>query len=158
MNITFGSNSRFHHSQLARTDTNGPPHIGHAYESVTSDVIARWHRIWGRDVFFLTGTDEHGQKIQATAEENGVKPIDICNKYAEGFKRLNQRLLVSSDRFIRTTDEDHIATCQELWRRCAAKGKAMIQGLCVWPQAAVPVVRQAVAVLARAVYWRRFRR
>ena len=122
MNITFGSNSRFHHSQLARTDTNGPPHIGHAYESVTSDVIARWHRIWGRDVFFLTGTDEHGQKIQATAEENGVKPIDICNKYAEGFKRLNQRLLVSSDRFIRTTDEDHIATCQELWRRCAAKG------------------------------------
>jgi|MDSY01.1.fsa_nt_gb hypothetical protein len=102
--------------------TNGPPHMGHAYEAVTADTLARWHRMWGRDVFFLTGTDEHGQKIQATAEAKGLRPIDICDKYAEGFKILNRRMLVSNNRFIRTTDPDHIQTCQELWRRCAAKG------------------------------------
>eukprot|EP01052_Picozoa_sp_SAG31_P022408 SAG31_NODE_1781_length_7282_cov_1.770291_5_plen_212_part_00 len=66
--------------------TNGPPHIGHAYEAVTSDVLSRYHRRFGRRVFFLTGTDEHGQKIADTASKGSCKPIDICDKYAELFQ------------------------------------------------------------------------
>ena len=60
--------------------TNGLPHIGHAYEALTADVLARWHRVFGRRTYFLTGTDEHGQKIAKTAEAQGIQPIDICNK------------------------------------------------------------------------------
>ncbi len=62
------------------------PHIGHAYEGVTADVIARYHRMHGQEVFFLTGTDEHGQKIANAAKDEGVKPIDISNKYATAFQ------------------------------------------------------------------------
>ncbi len=66
------------------------PHIGHAYEAVTTDVIARYHRMYGREVFFLTGTDEHGQKIANAANDEGVKPIDISNKYATAFQVMNE--------------------------------------------------------------------
>ena len=59
---------------------SGMPHIGHAYESLTADVLARWHRVYGRRVFSMTGTDEHGQKIANAAEQQGIQPIDICNK------------------------------------------------------------------------------
>lgn len=72
--------------------TNGNPHMGHAYEAVTSDVVARWHRAYGREVFYCTGTDEHGQKIAQTAEGLGVKPIEICDKYAAAFQELNKRM------------------------------------------------------------------
>jgi len=102
--------------------TNGLPHIGHAYEALTADVLARWHRVFGRRTYFLTGTDEHGQKIAKTAEAQGIQPIDICNKYSSEFIKLNRRLLVSNDRFIRTTEAQHKRTCQELWTRCAANG------------------------------------
>jgi len=102
--------------------TNGMPHIGHAYESLTADVLARWNRVWGRRTFYMTGTDEHGQKIANTAAAQGLQPIDICNKYSSEFTKLNRRMLVSNDRFIRTTEKSHYASCQELWRRCAANG------------------------------------
>lgn len=102
--------------------TNGAPHIGHAYEFLTTDVLARWHRVWGRDVFFLTGTDEHGQKIANTAEKLGLQPIDICDRYAAEFQALQQRMRCSNDDFIRTTQERHHACAQELWRRCHANG------------------------------------
>lgn len=102
--------------------TNGPPHMGHAYEGVTSDIIARYHRRFGREVFFMTGSDEHGKKIEQTAAKAGVKPIDICNKFAEGFQRLNTQLLVSNDFYIRTTMPMHKECAQALWEQCAQKG------------------------------------
>ena len=102
--------------------TNGPPHVGHAYEAITSDVISRYHRVYGRQVFFLTGTDEHGQKIADTAEKAGVKPIDICDKYAGQFQDLNAKLSISNDGYIRTTQPHHHKLVQLLWQRVEKKG------------------------------------
>jgi methionyl-tRNA synthetase len=98
--------------------TNGPAHIGHAYEAVTSDVIARFYRLLGHSTFFCTGADEHGQKIANTAAEQGKQPIEICDFYVKGFQVLNQRTLISNDEYIRTTSVRHKETAQELWRRC----------------------------------------
>jgi methionyl-tRNA synthetase len=97
---------------------NGPPHIGHAYEFITSDVIVRFYKLFGYDVFFSTGTDEHGQKVASTAEKRGLLPKDHCDEYVAIFKLLNEKLKISYDRFIRTTDEDHIETAQKLWKLC----------------------------------------
>ena len=102
--------------------TNGNPHMGHAYEAVTSDIIARWHRAYGRKVFYLTGTDEHGQKIADTAENLGVKPIDICDKYANAFQELNKRLGISNDFYIRTTMDKHKKLAQLLFLKAADAG------------------------------------
>lgn len=102
--------------------TNGLPHMGHAYEAIVSDVIARYHRIFGRNVFFMTGTDEHGQKIANAAEKLGIKPIEICNKYAANFQELDRLLNVSYDYFIRTTMDKHIKTAQNIWERCLKNG------------------------------------
>lgn len=101
--------------------TNGDPHVGHAYEAVTTDILARWHRVFGRDTYFCTGTDEHGEKIAKTAEKEGVLPIDICNKYAQMFQDLNQRLNISNDCYIRTTQEAHQKVVKELWQKCVDK-------------------------------------
>lgn len=103
--------------------TNGPAHMGHAYEGTTSDVIARFARFCGdQSVYFVTGSDEHGQKIATTAEESGVKPIDLCNKFVTGFQNLNQRTLVTNDDYIRTTSDRHKRTAQELWKKCNEAG------------------------------------
>jgi methionyl-tRNA synthetase len=102
--------------------TNGDPHVGHAYEGVTTDIVARYHRIFGRDTFFCTGTDEHGEKIAKTAAKEGVEPIDICNRYAGRFQELNQKLHISNDCYIRTTQDRHKKVVKELWNRCVAKG------------------------------------
>ncbi len=102
--------------------TNGRPHIGHAYEKVCSDAIARFKRLDGYDVFFLTGTDEHGQKVQRNAEGQGKAPKAFVDEIASLFKEMDALLDVSYDRFIRTTDEDHTVSTQELWRRIAANG------------------------------------
>ena len=101
---------------------NGAAHIGHAYEAITSDIIARYHRVFGRDVFYLTGSDEHGQKVAAAAAKEGVQPIDVCNKYVGGFQKLNALSQISNDDYIRTTSERHKVNAQALWRRCAANG------------------------------------
>ena len=87
--------------------TNGLPHIGHAYENITADVLARYHRIFGREVFFLTGTDEHGQKIAQTAEAAGMTALALCDKYSAVFEQLARDLNCSNDHFIRTTSLEH---------------------------------------------------
>lgn len=103
--------------------TNGPPHIGHAYEAVTADIIARYQRLFGKNVFFRTGTDEHGQKIAQTAMKQGITPAELCDKYAHEFQRLNNRLLISNNDFIRTSvTPQHCETAQRLWQQCADAG------------------------------------
>ncbi|RLN55215.1 hypothetical protein BBJ29_006114 [Phytophthora kernoviae] len=96
---------------------NGLPHMGHAYENVASDVICRYHRIFGRDVYFLTGTDEHGQKIAQTAEAAGVTPQQLVDKYAAIFQQLTYDLNMSNDSFIRTTSDMHKKFAQWLFQR-----------------------------------------
>jgi methionyl-tRNA synthetase len=101
--------------------TNGPAHMGHAYEATTTDVLARYHRLKGDAAFFLTGTDEHGQKIANTARDMGKEPIEVCDLFATGFQVLNQRILISNDDYLRTTSERHKRTAKELWKLCAAQ-------------------------------------
>src|SRR3989338_4815624 len=86
---------------------NDIPHIGHAYTTISADVLARHHRNFGRRVFFLTGTDEHGLKVQKAAAERRVDPKKHCDETVERFIRLWERLNISNDAFIRTTDADH---------------------------------------------------
>lgn len=97
-------------------------HIGHAYCTTIADAIARFKRLAGYDVFFLTGSDEHGQKIQQVAEEAGVTPIEYVDKIVAGFQNLWQKLHISNDDFIRTTEERHQRVVQEVFRRIYEKG------------------------------------
>lgn len=101
---------------------NGSPHIGHAYEAILADAYARYHRLRGEKVIFQTGTDEHGLKIMRTAEANGLTPKEFVDEMAGEFKSLADRLDISYDRFIRTTEAEHYAACQEIWRRMEANG------------------------------------
>ncbi|CAH0484565.1 unnamed protein product [Peronospora farinosa] len=102
--------------------TNGLPHMGHAYENVCSDVISRYHRVFGRDVYFLTGTDEHGQKIAQTAEAAGVTPQELVDKYAAIFQQLTKDLNMSNNNFIRTTSDVHKKFAQWLFQRALDRG------------------------------------
>jgi methionyl-tRNA synthetase len=111
---------------------NGAPHIGHAYEVVASDAIARFKRIDGYDVFFMTGTDEHGLKIQQTADKNDTTPKAFVDEMAAKFKAMADRLNCSYDRFIRTTDADHVPSTQELWRRMQEKGDIYLSKYSGW--------------------------
>jgi methionyl-tRNA synthetase len=101
---------------------NGAPHIGHAYEVVAADAIARFKRIDGFDVFFMTGTDEHGLKVQQTARKNDVTPKEFVDRLAPQFQAMGERLNCSFDRFIRTTDPDHLPSTHELWKRMVDRG------------------------------------
>jgi len=101
---------------------NGVPHIGHAYEAIATDVLARFARLDGKDVFFLTGTDEHGLKMVQTAQNEGLTPAALATRNAGRFKEMDERLNVSFDRFIRTTEEQHHRSTQEIWRRMEANG------------------------------------
>ncbi len=101
---------------------NGAPHIGHAYTSVAADVLARWKRLDGFDVFFLTGTDEHGQKVEKAAADAGVDPQAFTDRISADFRDMADAMGISYDDFIRTTEDRHIVSCQELWRRIAAAG------------------------------------
>ena len=112
--------------------TNGPPHMGHAYEATTSDVIARFHRLLGEKTYFLTGSDEHGQKIAQTAADQGKEPIDICNFYVNGFQVLNQRILISNDDYVRTTSDRHKATARAVWQKCADNGDVYLDRYTGW--------------------------
>jgi methionyl-tRNA synthetase len=94
--------------------TNASPHIGGAYTTIAADVIARWHKLLGKEVFFLTGTDEHGQKIQEIAEQNKQKPKEFVDKIAGEFKEAFRILNVSNDNFIRTTDPYHEEEVKDL--------------------------------------------
>ncbi|MCO6178338.1 methionine--tRNA ligase [Ciceribacter sp. RN22] len=101
---------------------NGKPHIGHAYELIATDAMARFQRLDGRDVFFLTGTDEHGQKMQQTARAEGITPETLAERNSNEFRAMGKLLNASNDDFIRTTEKRHHETVQEVWRRMAANG------------------------------------
>ncbi len=101
---------------------NGAPHIGHAYTSIAADVMARWKRLDGFDVFFLTGTDEHGQKVEKAARDAGMDPQSFTDKISADFCDMALKMGVSFDQWIRTTEERHKVSCAELWRRIEASG------------------------------------
>ncbi len=101
---------------------NGAPHIGHAYTSIAADVLARWKRLDGCDVFFLTGTDEHGQKVEAAARAEGVDPQTFVDQISADFRDMADRMNVSYDQFIRTTEERHKQSTAALWHRIQAAG------------------------------------
>jgi methionyl-tRNA synthetase len=101
---------------------NGPPHVGHAYEALATDAIARFMRLDGRDVYFLTGTDEHGIKMKQTAAREGVTPRALAERNTPLFEKMVAALGCSNDDFIRTTDTRHHRASEEIWRRMAANG------------------------------------
>jgi len=101
---------------------NGPPHIGHAYEAVAADVIARFQRQQGRDVRFQTGTDEHGLKMAQAARAEGVEPRAFADKMSQLFQRMCDTLNVSYDRFIRTSQADHYRASQAIWKAMEETG------------------------------------
>lgn len=106
-------------------------HIGHTYCTAIADILARYHRLLGEDVFFLTGSDEHGQKIQRKAEEEGITPYEYVTKIVAGFKLLWKKLNISNDDFVRTTEERHRKVVQELFQRAYDNGdiyKAQYEG------------------------------
>ena len=101
---------------------NGSPHIGHAYELIATDAIARFKRLDGYDVFFLTGTDEHGQKMLQTAAREGISTQELADRNATVFRAMGPALNASNDDFIRTTEERHKRASQAIWQRMDAAG------------------------------------
>src|SRR5690606_34848985 len=95
---------------------NGKPHIGHAYTVIASDTLSRFQRLDGKEVFFLTGTDEHGLKMQQTADKEGVSPKELADRNSDVSRSMIEMLGGSNDDFIRTTEERHYKACQEIWR------------------------------------------
>ncbi|MGA2837146.1 MAG: class I tRNA ligase family protein, partial [Acidimicrobiales bacterium] len=98
------------------------PHVGHAYTTVNADALARWHRLVGDDVFFLTGTDEHGQKVARAAEEQGMAPLDWTDRLSPRFAEAWAGLDISNDDFIRTTESRHRAAVQQFLSRVNDNG------------------------------------
>ncbi len=94
---------------------NGLPHLGHAYEAISADAMARFKRLDGYNVFFLTGTDEHGQKVEKSAIEAGEDPLIFCDGNADAFRQMTHLLNISNDDFIRTTEQRHIRASQSIW-------------------------------------------
>ncbi len=111
---------------------NGAPHIGHAYEALATDALARFKRLDGYDVMFLTGVDEHGQKIVQTAQKQGKTPEEFVNEMTPRFQAMVRALNCSNDDFIRTTEERHKASVRELWRRMAANGDIYLDKYSGW--------------------------
>ncbi len=101
---------------------NGRPHIGHAYEAIATDAIARAHRMMACDVFFQTGTDVHGLKMAQTARAQGTTPAALADEMSSYFEEMDRKLAVSFDRFIRTSDPDHHRASQAIWRAMEARG------------------------------------
>ncbi len=111
---------------------NDRPHIGHAYTSVACDVLARFQRLSGRRVKFLTGTDEHGQKVEKSAKAAGVSPQALADANAQHFKDLTQVMSLSNDDFIRTTEPRHIRSAQALWKKMEAAGDIYLGSYAGW--------------------------
>jgi methionyl-tRNA synthetase len=101
---------------------NGRPHIGHAYEAIATDAIARFQRMMGRETFFLTGTDEHGLKMAQTARDRGVETRALADEMSGYFEEMDRKLEISFDRFIRTTEPAHHAASQAIWKAMEASG------------------------------------
>ncbi|WP_405485897.1 methionine--tRNA ligase [Nocardia sp. NBC_00511] len=111
---------------------NGAPHIGHAYEYISSDALARFKRLDGFDVFYMTGTDEHGQKVQQAAKAAGLPEAEYASRNSDVFETMDKALDVSFDRFIRTTDEDHQLASTAIWERMAANGDIYLDTYSGW--------------------------
>jgi methionyl-tRNA synthetase len=111
---------------------NGIPHIGHAYEAIATDALARFQRLDGKDVFFLTGTDEHGLKMVQTAQSEGMTPAELATRNAARFKEMDERLNVSFDRFIRTSEPTHHHSVQVVWNRMQQNGDIYIDAYAGW--------------------------
>ena len=111
---------------------NGAPHIGHAYEVIATDAIARFMRLDGYDVYFLTGTDEHGQKIQQTAAKEGITPRELLDRNVPRFRAMVERMECSNDDFIRTTEERHHKSSAAIWERMAANGDIYLDKYSGW--------------------------
>jgi methionyl-tRNA synthetase len=116
----------------AITYPNGDPHVGHAYEYIATDSIARFKRLDGYDVRFLTGTDEHGLKMVETAAAEGIPTAELARRNSDVFQRLQQKLNISFDRFIRTTDPDHHEASKEIWRRMQGSGDIYLDTYSGW--------------------------
>ena len=111
---------------------NDVPHIGHAYEAIATDALARFRRLQGMDVFFLTGTDEHGVKMLQTAKKQGITPAELADRNTPRFQAMVAALDCSNDDFIRTREERHKRACEELWRRMQAKGDIYLGKYAGW--------------------------
>jgi methionyl-tRNA synthetase len=111
---------------------NGPPHMGYAYEVIATDAIARFMRLDGYDVFFLTGTDEHGQKIQQTAVKEGLSPLQLLDRNTPRFQAMAERFGCSNDDFIRTTEERHRRSSVAIWERMATAGDIYLDKYVGW--------------------------
>lgn len=111
---------------------NGKPHIGHAYELIACDAIARFQRQDGKDVFFLTGTDEHGIKMLQTARNLGISPRELADRNTAEFQRMTVALNASNDDFIRTSEERHRISCQAIWKAMEANGDIYKGGYAGW--------------------------
>ncbi|WP_137875684.1 methionine--tRNA ligase [Rhodococcus sp. Q] len=111
---------------------NGAPHIGHAYEYIASDALARFKRLDGFDVFFMTGTDEHGLKMQQTAAKEGIDVRELAARNSDVFQAMDKVLNISYDRFIRTTDADHEVACKAIWERMVASGDIYLDTYAGW--------------------------
>ena len=121
----------------AITYTSGKPHIGNTYEAVFSDAIARFKRAQGFDVFFMTGTDEHGLKVEQKAAEKGVTPKQFVDGVAGEIRRIWDLMDVSYDKFIRTTDEDHVKAVQKAFKKFYEQGdiyKGAYEGMYCTPR------------------------
>ena len=102
---------------------NGSPHLGHAYEKVLTDVIVRFRRAQGDSVYFLTGLDEHGQKVQQSAAKQGVSPLEFVDSVAGEFQLLCKNLNISNDAYIRTTQDDHKQVVRDIQQSLFDKGE-----------------------------------
>ena len=111
---------------------NDKPHIGHAYTTLACDALARFKRLDGYDVMFLTGTDEHGQKVQKSAEDKGVDPKTFTDKVSQNFRDLTKTLGFTNDDFIRTTEDRHYAACQKLWQTLIDNGDIYLGSYAGW--------------------------
>src|SRR5262245_23836401 len=111
---------------------NGRPHIGHAYELIATDAIARFKRLDGYEVFFLTGTDEHGQKMLQTAAKEGLTARDLADRNSDVFREMAAVLNASNDDFIRTTEPRHYLACEEIWKRMVAAGDIYLAKYSGW--------------------------
>ena len=101
---------------------NDVPHMGHAYTTIACDAMARFKRLDGYDVMFLTGTDEHGQKVEKSAAAKGMEPQAFCDDVSKHFRAMNTLLNISNDDFIRTTEERHIKAAQHMWKKLMENG------------------------------------
>ena len=111
---------------------NGKPHIGHAYTVIASDALARFQRLDGKDVFFLTGTDEHGLKMQQTADKEGITPNELADRNSAVFRTMIEAVGASNDDFIRTTEQRHYRASQALWEKMAASGDIYLDRYSGW--------------------------